>query len=129
MRFVLRFASNSQYAWFVYVCMCICGTNLLPLFMHALIWVCMCMYVCLSTSGSEIQIRVCLKSSLLGYTRHSQRNKHPKAQSSFSFLFCCSLLRDVLIVLNFKIFFLFIKKLLIWNLPYIFLYCFFLVFF
>lgn len=70
------FASNSQHVWFVCVCM--------VLLLHALIWMCNCVCVCfLSTSGSEIQIRVFLKSSLLGYTRHSLRNKHPKAQSDF----------------------------------------------
>lgn len=89
--------------------------------------VCLCVYVyvcvCLSTSGSEIQIRVysVWKEVVFyrRYTRHSQRNKHPKAQSD------CSQLQDFFC-------FVFVKKQLIWNLPYafflslsiVFLFCF-----
>lgn len=92
----------------IYICVCVCvyGTKLLPC---TDMGVCVCVFVCtcmLSTSGSEIQIRVCLESSLLGYTRHSQRNKLPKAQSSFSVsvLFAarcadCSQFQDFLLLL------------------------------
>lgn len=110
MRFVLR-RTRSMLDLYTCVYVCSCGSKLL----HACtdmggVYVCMYVGVFLSTSGSEIQIRVSLKSSLPRlHETFPKKQTSSKAQSSpFSFWFW--LQRNVLIVLNFKIFFVAVYK-------------------